>query len=88
MKSFCIAVVMMAMFLGACSLPPERAVTKDELYKTGIYNYYTIKESPESVLAAINREGEVVLDAKFKDRQVQIKILATNTGLKLFFFDR
>ncbi|MBT0654388.1 hypothetical protein [Geomobilimonas luticola] len=76
------------MLLAGCSLPPERPVTKDELYKTGIYNYYTIKESPESVLAALNREGEVVLEAQYRDRLIYIKILATSQGLQLHFADR
>jgi hypothetical protein len=76
------------MLLAGCSLPPERPVTKDELYKTGIYNYYTIKESPESVLAALNREGEVVLEAQYRDRLIYIKILATSQGLQLHFSDR
>ena len=76
------------MLFAGCSLPPERPVTKDELYKTGIYSYYTIKESPESVLAALNREGEVVLEGQFKDRLIYIKILATSQGLQLHFADR
>ncbi len=74
--------------IGGCSLPPEKPVTKDQLYKTGIYTYYTIKESPESVLAAINQEGEVVLEAQLKDKLVYIKILATNTGLQVYVYDR
>ena len=76
------------MLFAGCSLPPERPVTKDELYKTGIYSYYTIKESPESVLAALNREGEVVLEGQFKDRLIYIKILATSQGLQVHFSDR
>ena len=71
-----------------CSLPPERPVTKDELYATGIYNFYTIKESPESVLAAINREGEVVLDAMYRDRPVFIKILALTSGLQVHVIEK
>ncbi len=83
-----IIVVLLGLLIAGCSLPPEKPITKDELYRTGIYNFYTIKESPESVLAALNREGEVVLAAQYKERLVHIKILATNTGLQLFFYDR
>lgn len=64
-----------------CSLPPERPVKKEELYKTQIYNYYTIKESPERVLAALNRDGEVVLEAEYKKQPLYLKILATAKGL-------
>lgn len=76
------------MAFAGCSLPPERPVTKDDLYNTGIYNFYTIKESPESVLAALNREGEVVLDAKYRDRPVFIKILAVSTGLQVHVIEK
>lgn len=71
-----------------CSLPPEKPVSKDELYATGIYNYYTVRESPESVLAALNREGEVILDAKYRDRPVYIKILALSSGLQVHVIDK
>lgn len=59
----------------ACSLPPETPFKKDQLYKTGIYTYFTINDSPESVLAAINKDGEVVLDAMYRKRPVWIKLL-------------
>lgn len=85
-----VATVALVLFLaaGGCSLPPERPVTKDELYGTGIYNFYTIKESPESVLAALNREGEVILDARYRDRPVYIKILALSSGLQVHVIDK
>ena len=72
-----------------CSLPPERPVTKDELYKTGIYSSFSIKESPESVLAAINREGEAVVEGKYKgNKEYYIKIMATSKGLKVHYIER
>lgn len=74
--------------VSGCSLPPEKPVSKDELYATGIYNYYTVRESPESVLAALNREGEVILDAKYRDRPVYIKILALSSGLQVHVIDK
>lgn len=72
----------------ACSLPPEVPVSKEQLYRTGVYSYYTIKESPESVLNALNKDGEVVLEAFFKDQPVYIKILALTSGLQVFFYER
>lgn len=87
-RSVFAALFLLVLAVAGCSLPPEKPVTKQELYKTNIYNYFTIKESPESVLAAINREGEVVLEAKAKDKLVYIKIMATSQGLKVSVHDR
>lgn len=67
-----------------CSLPPERPVTRNELYKTNVFSEFAIKDSPESVLATLNREGEVVLEGKSRfGEEYYIKILATNSGLRL-----
>ncbi|KAF0220730.1 MAG: hypothetical protein FD174_1054 [Geobacteraceae bacterium] len=89
MKRSVFAVLFLIVLAAAgCSLPPEKPVSKQELYKTGIYNAFTIKESPESVLAAINRQGEVVLEAQAKDKPVYIKILATTKGLQVMVYDR
>ncbi|ABB31537.1 hypothetical protein GeomeDRAFT_0685 [Geobacter metallireducens RCH3] len=87
-KRFLVALCLVVACLAGCSLPPEKPVTKDELYATGIYNFYTIKESPESVLAAINREGEVILDARYRDRPVFIKILALSSGLQVHVIEK
>ncbi len=79
---------LLLLLAAACSLPPERTVTKEQLYNTSIYNYYVIKDSPESVLNALNREGEVVLEAKYKETPVYLKITATSGGLKVSVFER
>lgn len=73
-----------ALFVTGCSIAPERSVTRQELYKTNIFSDFTIKDSPESVLATLNREGEVVLEGKtrFGDEYF-VKILATKSGLKI-----
>lgn len=67
-----------------CSIAPEKPITRQELYKTNIFNEFTIKDTPESVLATLNREGEVVLEGKsrFGDEYF-IKILATSRGLRI-----
>lgn len=72
----------------SCSLPPERPFTKDEVYKTGIYTYFTISDSPESVVSAINKEGEVILDAMYRNRPVWIKILGKQEGLKVQIIEK
>ena len=61
---------------------------KEQLYHTGIYSYYTIRESPESVLNALNQDGEVVLEAFYKDQPIYIKILALTSGLQVYFYER
>ncbi len=68
----------------ACSIMPDKPVSRQELYKTNVFSEFTIKDSPESVLATLNRDGEVVLEGKsrFGDEYF-IKILATNHGLRI-----
>jgi hypothetical protein len=77
-------VLLLMALLTACSITPEKPVTRQELYKTQIFSEFTIKDSPESVLATLNREGEVVLEGKTKlGVEYFIKILATEKGLKI-----
>ena len=85
--------ILSALFLilcltAACSLPPEKPFTKEQLYKTGIYTYFTVDDSPESVLSAINKEGEVVLNAKYRNRDVYIKLLATLEGITVQIIEK
>jgi hypothetical protein len=72
----------------ACSLPPEKPFTKEQLYKTGIYTYFTINDSPESVLSAINKDGEVVLDALYRKRPVWIKLLGKLEGITVTIIEK
>jgi hypothetical protein len=72
----------------ACSLPPEKAFTKEQLYKTGIYTYFTVEDSPESVLSAINKDGEVVLSAKYRNRDVWIKLLGKIEGITVQIIEK
>lgn len=83
-----IILVVLLFCIAACSLPPERPFTKDELYKTGIYTYMTISDSPESVISALNNEGEVVLDAKYRNRPVWLKILGKSEGLTVQIIEK
>lgn len=78
-----LALLLTAVIAG-CSITPEKPVTRQELYKTNIFSEFIIKDSPESVLAILNREGEVVLEGKSKfGDDYFIKILATDKGLKM-----
>lgn len=72
----------------ACSLPPEKPFTKEQLYKTGVYTYFTVEDSPESVLSAINKDGEVVLSAKYRGRDVWIKLLGKLEGITVQIIEK
>lgn len=72
----------------ACSVSPETPFKKDQLYKTGIYTYFTINDSPESVLAAINKDGEVVLDAMYRKRPIWIKLLGKIDGISVQIIEK
>jgi hypothetical protein len=72
------------MVMAGCSLTPEKPVTRQELYRTNLFSEFIIKDSPESVLATLNREGEAVLEGKTKlGDEYYIKILATEKGIKI-----
>ena len=87
-RSTVITLFMLALLTAGCSLPPEKMVYKEELFRTGIYRYYQIKEPPENVLAALNRDGEVVVEATYKKIPVYLKIMTTMNGLKIYEYDR
>jgi len=80
-------VLLLTAVMTGCSISPEKPVTRQELYKTNLFSEFAIKDSPESVLATLNREGEVVLEGKSRyGDEYFIKILATEKGLKLRFY--
>lgn len=84
--------LLLAFALAACSLPPDRPVSRAALMATRIYNIYIIEESPEEVLNALNSTGEAILAAKRnvqgKDYKVHLKLLATSEGLEVLDYDR
>lgn len=87
MKRILLALCGMILAASGCSLPPEVPVTKEELYRTGIYSYYTIKQSPESVLAALNRDGEVVIEASYRDQPLYLKVMVLSSGLQVYSYE-
>lgn len=82
------ALFLILLMCTACSLPPEKPFTKEQLYKTGIYTYFTINDSPESVLSAVNKDGEVVLDAMYRKRPVWIKLLGKLEGITVQIIEK
>lgn len=85
LKLAILSVAAFAAFLG-CSLPPEKPVTENELLP--IFKAFEFIESPEEILAALNKEGEVTIPAKFRGRNFNVKILATSRGLVVEFSPR
>jgi hypothetical protein len=81
-------VLTLAVSLTACSLAPESPVTRKQLLGTGVYRAFTIEESPEEILNALNMEGEVVIQAMEGRYPVYVKIMATAEGLKISSYGR
>ena len=80
---------MLMLALVGCSLPPGRPYTRQDIFKTNIFNYFTIKESPDSVLAVLNRDGEVVVEGVDKQKKEYfIKIISVNDELKTTFVEK
>jgi hypothetical protein len=87
MKSFSVLFLIFCV-CAACSLTPEKPFTKEQLYKTGIYTYFSVDDSPESVLSAINKDGEVILNAKYRNRDVWIKLLGKLEGITVQIIEK
>jgi hypothetical protein len=91
MKKLALFLLPLALF-AACSLAPDRPITREELMATRIYQIYLIEESPEQVLNALNKHGEAILEAKRnikgKDYPVHVKLLATTDGIEVLDYDR
>ena len=87
-----LSLIVVAVLMLACALPPDKPVTREELMKTRIYQKYLITESPEQVLDLLNTYGEAILIAKRnipgKDYPVHIKMLATSEGIEVMDYDR
>lgn len=86
------SLIVVAVLLVACALPPDKPVTRDDLMKTRIYQTFIITESPEQVLDLLNTNGEAILLAKRnipgKDYPVHLKLLATAEGIEVMDYDR
>ncbi|MDD2366146.1 MAG: hypothetical protein PHN84_08290 [Desulfuromonadaceae bacterium] len=82
------ALLLSILVLVSCSLAPEKPFTKEQLYKTGIYTYFAVNDSPESVLSAINKDGEVILSAKYRNRDVWIKLLGKLEGITVQIIEK
>lgn len=76
--------LVLILLTAGCSLAPEKPISRRELYRTNVFTEFAIKDSPESVLSTLNRDGEAVLEGRSRfGEEYYIKILATNNGLKI-----
>ena len=77
MKLNYLKIILLSLLItGACSLPPERKITLDQLKRSELA-YYKVKEDLNSVLDELNKTGEVVISAEYSGREILIKIYAT-----------
>jgi hypothetical protein len=78
MKSNYLKIILLSLLIvSACSLPPERKITLDQLRRSDLA-YYVIKDDLSSVLDELNKTGTVIVTAEYFDREVLIKIYATS----------
>lgn len=84
--------ILLLLVSAACSLPPEKPITIDELMGTKVFRIYKIDESPEDVLRVLNRDGEVIVrgerNVRGKKLPVYVKILATFEGMEVSDYER
>lgn len=87
-----VALVLAALLLVSCSLPPTHPVTRQELMRSQVYNKYIIHESPEELLYALNTRGEIIVEGNRnipgRDFPVYIKLMATTEGIHINEYDR
>lgn len=84
-RAFMAVIILLSVLVG-CSLPPERPVKESELMP--LFKAFEFEESPEEILAVLNKEGEVTIPAKWRGRFYWIKILATSKGLVVEYYLR
>ena len=76
-------VVLPLFFMVACSLPPTREVSMIEFQRLKLQNFFTFENSFEQILDVLNKEGEVVVPARAKNRSrdpYYVRILSTPEG--------
>jgi hypothetical protein len=83
-RAFMLAVTLLVPI--GCSLPPERPITESEIMP--LFKAFEFEESPEEVLAVLNKEGEVTIAGKYRGRPYWIKVLATSRGLVIEYYPR
>ncbi len=86
LKKISILIVLLAFF--SCSLPPDVPVTKEAIDKTKLYSRFVIEESPDTLVYALNKNGEAVVRATYRNTPIYIKIFATSKGILWYVYPR
>jgi hypothetical protein len=75
--------------VAGCSLPPERPYTRQDIFKTNVFSSLTIKESPDAVLAQLNKDGEVVLEGvDKKNKSYFIRLMSGSKDIKVEYKEK
>ena len=83
-----ISFIFLTVLIYACSLPPDLPVTKEALDNTKLYERFVIEENPGLLVHALNKNGEVVVRAIYKNIPVYIKVFATSKGILWYVYPR
>ena len=83
-----LSALLAAACLVACSLAPDIPVTKESLAQVKLFERFVIEENPETIAFALNKEGETVVRAMFRNQPVYIKIFATSKGIIYYVYPR
>lgn len=82
------SIILIFIFFVSCSLPPDVPVTKEALDNTRLYERFVIEESPETLIYVLNKKGEIVVRATYRNIPVYIKIFATSRGILWYVYPR
>lgn len=80
--------ILSMLLLFSCSLPPDVPVTKEALDNTKLYSRFVIEESPDVLLYALNKNGEIVVRATYRNVPIYIKVFATSKGILWYVYPR
>jgi hypothetical protein len=83
-----ISLLLLIFILFNCSLPPDVPVTKEALDNTRLYSTFVIEESPDALIHVLNKNGEAVVRANYRNIPVYLKIYATSRGLIWYVYPR
>mgnify|MGYP001034158350 CR=1 FL=1 len=83
-----ISLIGFIIILLSCSLPPDVPVTKEALDNTRLYSNFVIEESPEALIHVLNKNGEAVVRATYRNIPVYLKIYATSRGIIWYVYPR
>lgn len=72
----------------SCSLPPDVPVTREALDNTNLYKRFVIEESPDVLVYVLNKNGEAIVRATYKNTPIYIKVFATSKGILWYVYPR